>query len=113
MKIASFVLLAGSASAFTTPSLKGVVSKGLKMSDNEVSTTVDVAPSVAEPVAVLPQMSQALPWMERPSALDGTLAGDVGFDPFGFAKTKEDLLNYREAEVKHGRLAMLVSTDLT
>ena len=48
---------------------------------------------------IQPEMSQALPWMERPAALDGTMAGDVGFDPLGFAKSKEDLMNYREAEV--------------
>lgn len=57
----------------------------------------------------LPKMSQALPFMERPAALDGSLVGDVGFDPLGFAKTKDDLMNYREAEIKHARLAMLVS----
>ena len=34
---------------------------------------------------------------------------DVGFDPLGFAKNKEDLLNYREAEIKHARLAMLAA----
>jgi phage tail sheath protein FI len=53
-------------------------------------------------------MSQALPFLARPAALDGSLVGDVGFDPLGFAKTKSDLLNNREAEIKHGRLAMLV-----
>merc|ERR1712232_1384763 len=56
-----------------------------------------------------PEMSMSLPFMERPSALDGSLAGDVGFDPLGFAKTKEDLMNYREAEIKHARLAMLAA----
>jgi hypothetical protein len=54
-------------------------------------------------------MSQAMPFMERPSALDGSLAGDVGFDPLGFAKSKADLMNFREAEVKHARLAMLAA----
>lgn len=29
--------------------------------------------------------------------------------PLGFAKSKEDLINYREAEIKHGRLAMLAA----
>jgi len=53
-------------------------------------------------------MSQALPFVARPKLLDGTLAGDVGFDPFGLAgENKESLLNMREAEIKHGRLAML------
>jgi hypothetical protein len=41
-------------------------------------------------------MSQALPFMERPAVLDGSMPGDVGFDPLGFAKTSEDLMNYRE-----------------
>ena len=54
-------------------------------------------------------MSQSLLFMERPPELTGILAGDVGFDPFGFSKTKNELMNYREAEVKHARLAMLVS----
>jgi len=54
-------------------------------------------------------MSMSMPFMERPIALDGTLAGDVGFDPIGFAKTNKDLLNYREAEIKHARLAMLAA----
>merc|ERR1712222_304958 len=53
--------------------------------------------------------SQSLPFMDRPTALDGTLAGDVGFDPLGFAKTKDDVIRYREAEIKHGRLAMLAA----
>jgi len=53
--------------------------------------------------------SQALPFLARPAALDGTLAGDVGFDPLGFAKSRADLWNYREAEVKHARLAMLAA----
>merc|ERR1712228_573992 len=46
---------------------------------------------------------------ERPAALTGALAGDAGFDPSGFAKTEDDLMNYREAEVKHARLAMLAA----
>jgi len=35
------------------------------------------------------------------------LPGDIGFDPLGLAETPTHLLCYREAEVKHGRLAML------
>merc|ERR1719446_816582 len=64
---------------------------------------------VADPEPELPAMSQSMPFMTRPVALTGALAGDVGFDPLGFAKTKEDLMNYREAEVKHARLAMLAA----
>jgi hypothetical protein len=61
------------------------------------------------PAPELPKMSESMPFMARPAALTGELAGDVGFDPFGFAKAPEDLLNYREAEVKHARLAMLAA----
>lgn len=35
------------------------------------------------------------------------LPADMGFDPLGLAETPTHLLVYREAEVKHGRLAML------
>jgi len=37
------------------------------------------------------------------------MAGDVGFDPFNFAKSEKDLLFYRAAEIKHARLAMLAA----
>lgn len=55
-------------------------------------------------------MSIALPWAPRPAGLDTfKLAGDRGFDPLGFAKSKEDLVKYRNAEIKHARLAMLAA----
>ena len=41
--------------------------------------------------------------------MDGTLAGDVGFDPLGFASNPDQLGQFREAEVKHARLAMLAA----
>ena len=37
------------------------------------------------------------------------LAGDMGFDPLDLADTPESLAWYREAEVKHARLAMLAA----
>jgi hypothetical protein len=40
---------------------------------------------------------------------DGKLAGDVGFDPLQLADTSKALAWYREAEVKHARLAMLAA----
>lgn len=54
-------------------------------------------------------MSQALPFATRPLVLTGELPGDAGFDPLGFAKSRADLMNYREAEIKHSRLAMLAA----
>lgn len=86
-----------------------------------------------------PQMSanaqsRPVPWLgplggllERPQYLDGSLAGDVGFDPLGFCvkalprsqesstdspseyKLRANLMWMREAEVKHSRLAMLAA----
>ena len=57
----------------------------------------------------LPKMSTAIPFLARPKYLDGTLAGDVGFDPLGFASNPDQLMQFREAEVKHARLAMLAA----
>jgi len=50
--------------------------------------------------------SIALPFLPRPAALDGTHAGDYGFDPLGFSE-KYDLYSMQEAEIRHARLAML------
>jgi hypothetical protein len=49
------------------------------------------------------------PLFASPKFLTGKYAGDVGFDPLGFASSVEQLVHYREAEVKHARIAMLVS----
>lgn len=37
------------------------------------------------------------------------MVGDVGFDPLGLAKNTEKLEQYRLAEIKHARLAMLAA----
>ena len=96
--------------AFTTNARSSIASVAIRMSSEE-GTPMEVTPVavVEPPKPKQPEMSESLPFMMRPPALDGTMVGDVGFDPFGFAKTKEDLMNYREAEIKHCRLAMLVS----
>lgn len=106
MKFSTSLCLASlaTASAFVAPSAKNS-NMALRMSD---ATEV---PDIPEPIAppAEPMMSQSMPFMARPSALDGTLAGDVGFDPLGFAKNSDDLMKYREAEIKHARLAMLAA----
>jgi len=50
--------------------------------------------------------SVAVPFLKRPPQLDGTQAGDFGFDPLGFTEDF-DLFTMQEAEVRHSRLAML------
>ena len=66
--------------------------------------------------------SQALPFASAPGTLDGTMLGDVGFDPLGFSTVPVgpwfsglegrngqigNLNWYREAELIHGRIAQL------
>jgi len=57
------------------------------------------------------ERSAAIPFLKKPPALDGSMVGDVGFDPLGFTTTITELggdLNYvREAELMHGRQSML------
>ena len=56
------------------------------------------------------KMSEAIPFLNCPGVLrDSELAGNAGFDPLGMAKNKEQLWEYREAEIKHARLAMLAA----
>lgn len=57
------------------------------------------------------ERSKALPMLPRPELLDGSMAGDVGFDPLGLSSIAglagADLYWMREAELKHGRIAMM------
>eukprot|EP00978_Attheya_sp_CCMP212_P026530 scaffold87442_cov24-Attheya_sp.AAC.1 len=100
---ATLVALVGTADAFSTSSVKRASRAAMKESVMEEPVVIE------DPVMVLPTQSQALPFMARPAALTGEMVGDVGFDPLGFAKTSEDLMNYQEVEIKHARLAMLAA----
>lgn len=51
--------------------------------------------------------SEALPFLERPAGLDGTLVGDFGFDPLGFTDTIGNINYVAAAELKHGRVSMM------
>uniref|UniRef100_A0A7S1FNF6 Plastid light harvesting protein n=1 Tax=Corethron hystrix TaxID=216773 RepID=A0A7S1FNF6_9STRA len=64
----------------------------------------------ARSVALNAEKSAALPFMNRPALLDGSMAGDVGFDPLGLSNIDDvgiDLYWLREAEIKHARVAMI------
>lgn len=82
-----------------------------KESAEAAFTTVQVKDEyiVSEDAQRAPRQAKWFPMLLSPSSLDGTYAGDVGFDPIGFSKTPEDLKRMREAEVKHARLAMLAA----
>lgn len=81
--------------------------------------------SVARPVArasraaftVRAERDLWYPGAKAPKYLDGTLAGDKGFDPLGFSANNELLPWYVEAEKINGRWAMaavagILATDL-
>ncbi|KAH9758262.1 photosystem I chlorophyll a/b-binding protein 5 [Citrus sinensis] len=58
-----------------------------------------------------------LPGVDPPPYLDGTLAGDFGFDPLGLGEDPESLRWYVQAELVHARFAMagvagILFTDL-
>merc|ERR1740129_2734223 len=50
-----------------------------------------------------------LPKIKTMRVGDGTLAGDMNFDPLEISDTPAALAWYREAEIKHARLAMLAA----
>lgn len=66
-------------------------------------------------VMMMAERSKSLPFLIQPPKLDGTLAGDEGFDPLGLSNIEDlgiDLYWMREAELKHARVAMLAVVGL-
>merc|ERR1711935_248242 len=53
------------------------------------------------------EFSKSIPFLVRPEKCDGTLAGDLGFDPMRISDIQQDLTYARWAELKHGRVCML------
>lgn len=81
------------------------------VTEEPVAEAAAPMPVTPAPVAAVRLPAKWLPigGMKAPKMLDGTMAGDVGFDPLGFAKSKKTLFWMREAELKHSRLAMLAA----
>ena len=120
MKIAVASLLAGSAAAFA-PAQQGTVVK---------STELNAMPErMWNKMVDKTERSKAMPFLPRPINLDGSYVGDVGFDPFFLSSIPKNFAGFiqppswedqgegvptlywmREAELKHGRVAMLAWT---
>ncbi|XP_043712610.1 photosystem I chlorophyll a/b-binding protein 5, chloroplastic isoform X1 [Telopea speciosissima] len=86
-----------------------------------VSTFSPVSPTTTtsrpHSTIVRAQRPTWLPGLDPPPHLDGTLAGDYGFDPLGLGEDPESLRWYVQAELVHARLAMagvagILFTDL-
>mmetsp|Transcript_19946 Transcript_19946/g.52942 ORF Transcript_19946/g.52942 Transcript_19946/m.52942 type:complete len:383 (-) Transcript_19946:222-1370(-) len=77
----------------------------------------EMAPARRDPAsgarfATLPQeLPRAIPFLQEPAyrAFAANVPGDAGFDPVGLCTDVEKFINYREAELKHGRLAMIAA----
>lgn len=78
-----------------------------------ISVSAFMAPATRASVRSISMLNEdrsvALPFDKRPPNLDGSLPGDVGFDPAGFSNNPPtgSLKWYREAEIVHGRIAQL------
>eukprot|EP00542_Grammatophora_oceanica_P009354 CAMPEP_0194026454 /NCGR_PEP_ID=MMETSP0009_2-20130614/751_1 /TAXON_ID=210454 /ORGANISM="Grammatophora oceanica, Strain CCMP 410" /LENGTH=205 /DNA_ID=CAMNT_0038665141 /DNA_START=48 /DNA_END=665 /DNA_ORIENTATION=- len=76
-----------------------------------VAAATAFAPSKSQTRAVMTElnaeMSKSVPFLVRPEKLDGSMVGDVGFDPMGLSEIQVDLKYARWAELKHGRICML------
>jgi hypothetical protein len=108
----STVALAAPAMGFVMPSTcsGSTTNKALHMSSAGLSEEESYVNPL--PTQKGKKMSEAIPFLKCPEVLkDSDLAGNVGFDPLGFATSRDQLWNYREAEVKHARLAMLVRKE--
>jgi hypothetical protein len=123
IRAVAILCLLSSAVAFV-PNNRVPLSLATSMAASELPmTTPEEEIEVAAPPTPEPELPPAPPlkaprlkakWFPfgnvlAPRVLDGSLLGDVGFDPLGFSKNKNTLLWMREAELKHGRLAMLAA----
>mmetsp|Transcript_22935 Transcript_22935/g.26148 ORF Transcript_22935/g.26148 Transcript_22935/m.26148 type:complete len:350 (-) Transcript_22935:180-1229(-) len=129
MKFSAFVLFSAlsSVSAFVAPitrnNLESVikvnaVAEAVKVDSSTKASATKSSGAVSNKEQIDPRQqilpgrydelsySLTLPLLQRPSNLDGSHAGDFGFDPLGLSQ-EYDLYYMQECELRHARLAML------
>lgn len=99
--------------AVKKPSEEKMIKYNTDVNPEQKFKVKDVDPKILDPKVRVQtgryndkEMSIAMPMLKRPTNLDGTHAGDVGFDPLGFSENN-DMYTMMEAELRHARLAML------
>jgi len=99
-------LVAGQCSSYVMPGLAPTVAP--RMSAPAMEMTDPRFPPAGK--GVLPDgRVAAIPFLVTPAHLDGSYAGDNGFDPLGLGSAY-NMKWMREAELKHGRVCMLAFT---
>lgn len=114
--VGAMTACASCATAFVTPSVSTSVLRTthaassiktpLRMAEEAAAPVEEVVEPVPPPPPVV-QMSASIPFLTKPKNLEG-MVGDIGFDPLGFAEIFP-VEFMREAEIKHGRVAMLAT----
>lgn len=114
MKFSVLLCLAAAAgaSAFTSPQTTGRPT-ALFAGVEKVTIVSGGIPGVAELKAEAPVTSggksKAVPFVNANPVLDGSYPGDAGFDPLFLSENPTLLNSFREAEIRHARLAMLAA----
>eukprot|EP00578_Thalassiosira_sp_NH16_P002759 CAMPEP_0181131312 /NCGR_PEP_ID=MMETSP1071-20121207/30355_1 /TAXON_ID=35127 /ORGANISM="Thalassiosira sp., Strain NH16" /LENGTH=173 /DNA_ID=CAMNT_0023217491 /DNA_START=32 /DNA_END=549 /DNA_ORIENTATION=- len=108
MKLAILAALAGSAAAFAPSASTGSSSSAMQMSETVAEETVEESPFVPAAMTINGWAADAaLPIYGLPGAVS-----PLGFfDPLGFSKNTDlnTVKRLREAEVMHGRVAMMAT----
>lgn len=115
MKLAILTAIVGSAAAFA-PASTGKAATALRMSDQVVEEIAEeIAEETAEPSPLTPPALVINGWTSDAAlpcyGLPGSIAPTGFFDPLGFTKDADlnTVKRYREAEIMHGRVAMMAT----